>query len=141
VEDVTSRPVRASRKTEVDELLLAAALLRLQHDQTGRSGRWSLGGHGALEIDTWFTPAEGGKHLAAGWLLGPEGDVVRIEIVASESGDHSGLALRTHAPLPERWVQQPAVLRTLARVALAELAEELRWQASRAVPATTPATA
>ena len=134
--EVAERRVRVSRRVRIDESLLASALLRLRHDQGGPFARWTLGEHGSVEIDTWFTPAEDGAHRAAGWLLGPEGDVVRVDIVATAMENRSDLALRTLAPLPSRWALQPFGLRALARAALSELAEELCWQASRTVPAT-----
>lgn len=133
----TERRVRASMRVRIAEPLLPSALLRLRHDQGGPFTRWTLGDLGSVEIDRWFTPAGDGAHRAAGWLLGPRGDVVRVDITATSTGGFTRLTLRTVAPLPLRWERQPADLRLIARAAVSELAEELRWQASRTVPATT----
>lgn len=110
----------------------------MQHDQPGGVGRWNLGDHGTIEIDSWFVPVAAlgdGAHRARGWLWSPHGDVVRVDLVAIPGGDRCVLSLEAHPPLPSRWLTHRAELRALARVALHELDEELRWQAGRAVPA------
>lgn len=98
--------------------------------------RWTLGEHGSVEIERWFEVAgDGGGNVtgysASGWLVGPAGDLVRIEISATPASGTSVLSLRTLAPRPALWERDPGTLHRLERAALSELAEELRWQASR----------
>lgn len=137
--DVAERRVRVSRKVRIDESVLSSALLRLRRDQPAPFARWTLGDRGSFEIDAWFDTAgaiSGSALRATGWLLGPQGDMVRIDIVAAPGHECSMLSIETLAPLPSLWEREPACLRDLARTALAELDEELRWQASRTVAAT-----
>ena len=110
----------------------------MQHDQPGGVARWNLGDHGTIEIDSWFvhTAVPGDDaHRARGWLWSPHGNAVRVDLVAVPGGDRCILSLDALPPLPSCWLEHPAELRALARVALLEFAEELRWQAGRAVPA------
>ncbi len=130
---MTERREVPTRAIHVAGSLLPAALLRLRREHAGQVTRWTLGDHGSVEIDAWFgeTEADSGGHTAAGWLFGPEGDVVRIHVVAAPDGDTSRLSLTPQNPLPARWECNPDGLRRLARAALTEIAEELCWQASR----------
>lgn len=123
----------ATKLVPIEEAQLVPALWRMRRDAQDQMVRWGLGRHGRFELDARFAPTEvTGEQCSHGRLWSADGDaVVRVAILVRPTGTRCELVVAPLLPVPPRWKTDPSELRSLARAAIVELAEELRWHASR----------
>lgn len=129
-------PAPATKLVPIGEDQLAPVLWRMRRDAENQLVRWGLGRRGRFELDARFTPTDvPGAQRSEGRLWSPDGDAVsRVEILIRPYGPRTEIVVAALPPLPPRWQTDPGELRALARAAAIELAEELRWHASRLAP-------
>lgn len=137
--------ILVERELPIDGALVGPCLLRLRRDTAGPSCTWTLGGHGAAELDVHFRRAGDPDGGTGAWSAGGrlwEPDRLAVATVVVElwpSTDRCGLRIRLGPPPPPRAWRGPDHLVTLAGALATELAEELLWHASRPGPAPTGA--
>jgi len=133
-----------ARSLAIDAALVRDVLIRLRRDIDGGIARWTLGGHGAAEVDVDFLPiltAAGDESPAWSstarlWARNGIAMLPATVELRAATVDTCELALQPGTPLTPWWTTRTPALLDLARAALDELAEELLWHATRADVAT-----
>ncbi len=137
--------ILVERELPIDGALVGPCLLRLRRDTAGPSCTWTLGGHGAAELDVHFRRAGDPDGGTGAWSAGGrlwEPDRLAVATVVVElwpSTDRCVLRILLGTPPPPRAWRGPEHLAILAGALATELAEELLWHASRPGPAPTGA--
>jgi hypothetical protein len=133
-----------ARALPIDAALMSDVLIKLRRDISGSVARWTLGEHGAAEVDIEFFPISVAEDaFRPAWsttarIWDTEGValahlVIELNVVAV---DECTLSVRPELPLAPWWSTRVHELLDLEQATLDELSEELLWHASRGTVAT-----
>ena len=122
--------INVARALPMDGALLGDALLRLRRDAAGTTLCWTLGDHGAVEIDVDFVSAPDWRTAVRVWDTGGLA-LARCTLEISTEVDTVSVRVAVDQPLPPWWTERVPQLLELVQAAVDELSEELLWHATR----------
>lgn len=133
------RSSTVERLLPIDATLIGPVLTRLRRDATGRHQRWTLGGHGTVELDVDFrplpsTPERGGPSWEGSVRLWDADHLAVAQctiVVSAQTAATCALELLADDQLTPWWQERRPTLVHLAQAAVDEIAEELLWHATR----------